>query len=138
MKKLIISLSFALTSLCYSQKPLMTKPLGIDPITGLNQQIAIWNFAVNAHASLITIDYTVQTLSPKGLVVSEQGGNYIRFNRDAEYYKDKKGNDSIIKTPANMQWDKILAGDSGKKMNELIKQTLLPINSLTDIDKLKQ
>jgi hypothetical protein len=59
------------------------KDLGIDPNTGLANRVAITALTIDSRNELITVVYSIETISPTGVVVSSIDNNtYVRRNEE--------------------------------------------------------
>ncbi len=60
-----------------------TKDLGVNPETGLENRIAITALTIDSRNELITVVYSIETISPTGIVVSSIDNNtFVRRNED--------------------------------------------------------
>lgn len=60
-----------------------TKDLGANPETGLENRIAITALTIDSRNELITVVYSIETISPTGIVVSSIDNNtFVRRNED--------------------------------------------------------
>ncbi len=81
MKKLFLLLAILTTSFAFGQSPIVTKNIGQDSITGLNQRIEVFQITINSDASLVIVEYRIVTLSPNGTtVVISPSKTFTRFN----------------------------------------------------------
>lgn len=61
--------------------PITTKNLGVNPQTGLEEVLKVWEVNTSARKELIRVVYEVITLSPTGVEVATSGDQeYGRFN----------------------------------------------------------
>lgn len=76
MKKII--LLFAIIFSFTAKAQLATKTLDVDTISGLSQQVNIWQFTADAKARKITVVYDVNLIYPSGIAkIQIPNGVYI-------------------------------------------------------------
>jgi len=124
MKKII--LLFGLIVAFNAQSQIVVKSLGTDSVTGLQQQINVWQLSIDAVANVVVVVYNIQTLSPNGKVVAT--GNNTSFTR--------YNNTSC--TPPDMRFNALKEGALGQGIIAKITQDLLPVTSVSDLSKLNQ
>lgn len=76
-------------------KVLFSKSLGVDDETGSEVIIEIFCIKIDGDNERINIDYRLNFLSPKNIVLKSESNSYSRFNRVDYYYRQNE-----IITPA--------------------------------------
>lgn len=133
MKKLFLLFALLASTLIFAQAPIASKDLGVDSITGLHQKIAIWNLNIDSRKSIVTINYTIQTIAPNGKVVMDGSeNNYYRYNQQAG---TRQNGDTIY---ANLKFDQLRSSSVGQMLQGMIVNDLNIIHSVFDLSKLQQ
>ncbi|HRH52620.1 MAG TPA: hypothetical protein PLN38_04840 [Chitinophagales bacterium] len=100
-----------------------TKDLGINPSTGLANRISITALTIDSRNELITVIYSIETISPTGVVVSSIDNNtFVRRNEEGnEKYNNLESSavGQMIKAMLNADLSNITSLET---INEDLKQ----------------
>lgn len=132
MKKLFLLL-FLFASLATIAQPIAVKPIGVDSVTGLNQQLVVWQLTIDSKSEIVVVVYNIETLSPNGKVVStSENKTYTRYNR-----KESMRQDSTI-IPANLKFTELRNSPVGQMISGMIANDVKVLNSIADLKLLDQ
>jgi hypothetical protein len=111
-----------------------TKDLGVNPSTGLANRISITALTIDSRNELITSVYSIETISPTGVVVSSIDNNtFVRRNVAAVI------ENGVEVTPANLKYSDLEAHVVGQMIRGMLQADLNRIQSLETINEdLKQ
>lgn len=101
-------------------KAIATLSLGVNDLTGSEEQVSVWSILIDAEEEKISVGYKIEVLSPKGIVVaSSQKQFYYRRNN----VEQRDPNGELI-APANMKFDALRESPIGKAIEGLIDSDL--------------
>ena len=111
-----------------------TKDLGVNELTGLSNRIAITALTIDSRNELITVVYSIETISPTGVVVSSIDNNtFVRSNISAVV------EDGVEITPANEKFSQLRNSAVGQMITAMLNADLDSIKGLDTItEDLKQ
>ena len=97
-----------------------TKSIGIDSVTGLQQNVVVWQLTIDSKAEKITAVYQIQTVAPNGTVVhTSDNETYTRYNQPERL--DVKGN---VVAPKKFMYDVLKTSAVGQMIAGMIQADL--------------
>ena len=121
-------------------KNITSKSLGIDAESGLEQKLNIWQVTIDAKAELIVVVYTIQTISPTGVVIAEsENKTYTRYNQPAiPEVKNEAGEVATPEVPAKLAYDGYKNSPIGQGIIALINSTIAKVTNNQELGNLAQ
>ncbi len=120
MKKLkkLFAIALILISCSLFSQEILVKKIGIDSVTGLEVQARVWKVIIDAKIETIQVEYDLEYLSPKGIVVKSVPSAYTRFNQPAQL--DSEGVEIV---PAKMKFNELRNSSIGQGITFIITDT---------------
>jgi len=131
MKKTLLLLTIFVATICSAQTPIASKTLSVNPALGIHQVLKVWDLNIDAKASMVTVNFEINTLTLTDSLLFVTPYQYRRVNQAEQIV----GTDTI---PANMKFDQLRASQVGQLISGMILQDLVPVLSSNDLGKLNQ
>jgi len=107
-----------------------TKDLPVNVSTGLSNRISITALTIDSRNELITVVYSIETISPTGVVVSSIDNNtFVRRNIEAVV------EDGVEITPANEKFNQLRNSPVGQMITGMLNADLALVQSLETINE---